>query len=153
MQHKRIPLRNASGETVATVLVDAEDAERFGRWHWHLHTAGYAARMCKRRGRIYLHREILGLAKGDGRMADHINRDRLDCRRANLRIVTPGQNNQNRGPWERGSSGVRGVSWHKGTRKWRVHVNGKHFGLFADIEEAKARAIEVRRSLLTHAND
>jgi hypothetical protein len=35
-----------------------------------------------------LHREVLQLHEGDGLIADHVNRVRLDCRRSNLRILT-----------------------------------------------------------------
>lgn len=42
------------------------------------------------------HRWLLGLSPGDGWVGDHINRDVLDCRRSNLRVVTPAASNLNR---------------------------------------------------------
>jgi hypothetical protein len=46
---------------------------------------------------VKLHREIMGLSRGDPRQVDHINGDCLDNCRQNLRIVTAEQNHQNRG--------------------------------------------------------
>ena len=40
----------------------------------------------------YLHRYIMGLQKGDSRTVDHINFDRLDNRRSNLRVCTHAEN-------------------------------------------------------------
>ncbi|GAH21431.1 unnamed protein product, partial [marine sediment metagenome] len=37
---------------------------------------------------IPMHRQILGLKPGDGKIVDHINRNPLDNRRVNLRIVS-----------------------------------------------------------------
>ena len=43
-----------------------------------------------------LHRYTLGLRKHDGKICDHINRNKLDNRRENLRIVTFTESNMNR---------------------------------------------------------
>lgn len=51
------------------------------------------------------------------------------------------------------TSGVRGVSWHRGTGKWRVYV--KHMGKtysggyfrFKDLDKAEAAAIELRNRI------
>ncbi|MDX3068818.1 HNH endonuclease, partial [Streptomyces sp. ND04-05B] len=45
-----------------------------------------------------LHRWLMDVPDGTGYrlIVDHINRDRLDCRRGNLRLVTPSQSNLNR---------------------------------------------------------
>lgn len=48
-------------------------------------------------------------------------------------------------------SGVRGVRWHKPTRKWRARIkrNGEsiHVGLFATVAEAEAAVIAKRNEL------
>lgn len=136
-------------EVVAHTQVDPADFDMVmavGRWH---RAMGYAAR-----GKGYgirLHRFLLGLEKGDGRQADHINRDRLDNRRCNLRIVSAAENAQNRTPYENKSSRYRGVTWDKRNKKWmvRVKVNGQfhYFGLWDD-EDAAGRVAEVERRRL-----
>jgi len=78
-------------------------------------------------------------------VVDHINRNGLDNRKANLRPVTKSQNNLNRqyiSP-ESSLSKYKGVSWHKNRKKWQVQIcfNGIHkeVGLFDDeIKAAKA---------------
>src|SRR6185295_15306470 len=45
---------------------------------------------------LYLHREIMGLQRGDGLEVDHVDGDCLNNQRGNLRVVTHAQNQQNR---------------------------------------------------------
>ena len=70
---------------------------------------------------------------------DHINRNSLDNRTRNLRWVTPAQNSQNQKP-RKHSSRYRGVSWDRGTRKWRATIavkgKAKYLGIFADEQDA-----------------
>ena len=71
---------------------------------------------------------------------DHINRNRLDNRIANLREVTNKQNHQNKSKPSNNTSGHTGVSWHKRDSKWQAQIahNYKriHLGFFATMEEA-----------------
>ncbi len=71
---------------------------------------------------------------------DHINRNRSDNRRVNLRDVTQKQNMQNASKRSDNTSGHPGVSWHKQHSKWQARImhNQKdiHLGYFTDIEEA-----------------
>ena len=75
---------------------------------------------------------------------DHINRDRLDNRKNNLRIATHQQNTINRSVQSNNISNIPGVSWRKDRNKWRAYiaVNKKQIslGMFKTKEEAiKAR--------------
>lgn len=69
---------------------------------------------------------------------DHINGQRADNRIANLRLATRSQNNGNGKTRSDNSSGFRGVSLHKKTRKWRANLAGNHLGLFPTKEDAVA---------------
>lgn len=87
-----------------------------------------------------MHREILKVA--EGMLVDHINRDGLDNRKANLRPATIAQNNRNRGMWsKRKSSKYKGVNrTRQGRWSAGIKANGKsrYLGTFADeIEAAK----------------
>lgn len=79
---------------------------------------------------------------------DHIDGNRTNNRIENLRQATSAQNNQNRTPT--GSSGIKGVRWHKQSKKWvaSINVNGKsvHLGSFLTIEEAELVANKARQS-------
>ena len=80
---------------------------------------------------------------------DHIDGNRLNNRIENLREATFKQNNQNRKPT--GSSGVKGVVWHKQSKKWvaSICVNRKsvHLGSFENIKDAALAATEAREKL------
>lgn len=93
----------------------------------HISSWGYASSRIK--GKLTLwHRLIVGAKKGE--IVDHINRNKLDNRRENLRIVTRSQNNANvdaRGFYYNGHSYVVEV------RKDKIK---HHIGSFKTIEEA-----------------
>ena len=69
-----------------------------------------------------LHRAVMGLASGDPRLVDHVDRDTLNDRRGNLRICTQQQNLANRVGNHVATSRYRGVSWDKDREKWKANV-------------------------------
>jgi hypothetical protein len=156
-----IPLYQRGGSIVAWAIVDASYYRQASKFRWHRTAQGYAARRDYSQGRpgtmVLMHRDVLGLKKGDPRQGDHKNRNKLDCRKRNLRVVNPGHNGHNimrRGNF---TSQFRGVSWDKKTNKWvaTVHAAGKKHvaGYFTD-ENLAARAVRnLRRELLSHALD
>ena len=85
-----------------------------------------------------MHRMIMG--EPSGLEIDHINGNKLDNRRSNLRACTRQQNKLNRGPYANNKSGMKGVSWHAQTSKWRatIRFNNKitHLGLFNSKDAA-----------------
>ena len=87
-----------------------------------------------------MHRVILGLTRGDGLEADHINGNGLDNRRANLRLANHKDNARNRKIGRNNSSGAKGVCWDRTHQKWlaRIVVDGRSLflGRFDDIERA-----------------
>ena len=123
-------------------LVDDNDYAWLSQNKWLVVGPGYAGRFDRTGSKpklIYMHRAILD-AQSKQRV-DHINANKLDNRRENLRIVTNRQNHQNRTPRrDTSSDGRKGVSWHKHTGKWyaRIMVNGQrvHLGYFKGIEGA-----------------
>lgn len=132
---KEIPLTQGK-----VAIVDDEDFERLSRYKWFYHDQGYAARSAWVNGKrrtIYMHREIMQPPKGA--QIDHVNGDRLDNRRCNLRLVSQQQNNFNSKP-RKGSSKYKGVSWFARDQRWRVQIKvggkTKHLGYFDDEKEA-----------------
>lgn len=88
-----------------------------------------------------LHRFILGCKLHDGKIVDHINRDSLDNRRANLRTCTALQNRMNSVP--RSKTGFKGVRVDRWGYIARITHKGKryYFGTFKTPQEA-ARAYD-----------
>lgn len=155
----RIPLRSRDGCVRAVAIVDLEDAAWASQWVWSL-VNGYAQRsriVDGRRIAVRLHRELLGLMPGDGLDGDHINRDKLDNRRSNLRVVPRGSNVQNVASHRGSSSAYRGVSWVKRDRKWhaKISVYGREtsLGYFEDEAEAAEAARHARLRLMPYAVD
>jgi hypothetical protein len=72
---------------------------------------------------------------------DHIDHNRLDNRKCNLRLCTNQENSRNKGLNLNNTSGVKGVYFDKQLKKWRarITINYKsvHLGIFDDLEEAK----------------
>ena len=87
---------------------------------------------------LFLHRavyaRILGHPILPGLQVDHINRDRLDCRRANLRLATRSQNQANKGLSVNNSSGYKGVNHNQGKYEARIRYADTrlNLGRFAD---------------------
>jgi hypothetical protein len=154
----KLPLYGADGY-VGWADVNAKDFHKFSRYRWNYSRQGYAYRRDYTDGRPgvvwLLHRVIMGLEKGDPRQVDHINGDRLDCRRRNLRIVTRQQQGHNIYRQGDFTSDFRGVSWDKKTGKWVAycHCQGKKHvaGYFKSERKAAKAAKELRLKLLSHA--
>lgn len=132
-------------------IVDDEDYEELNKHKWYAQrraTNYYAVRNVRDgfgKYTLQMHRQILGLIPGDGKICDHINRVTLDNRTSNLRIVNKAGNNRNHNGYSHNTSGHNGVSWNKNRHKWEayVHTNSKcnYLGVFESLEDA----IQARR--------
>jgi len=129
---KLIPLSNGD-----FAKVDDADFEWLSQRKWYLHPKGYAAEMS--RGKFsWMHRLINNTPAGI--QTDHINGDKLDNRRENLRSCTITENNRNRPTPTKNTSGFKGVSWDKRKKNWKVDIRinnkTKYIGNFASKEDA-----------------
>jgi hypothetical protein len=150
---KEIPLSRG-----LKALVDDEDYELVSRFPWRAMRASdgkfYAIGNPSIKGgvprkTVYMHRIILNPPRG--MESDHINGDRLDNRRCNLRVCTRQQNQFNRHPSRGKYSMFKGVFFYKTTGKWMatITMNGKreYLGIFSSETDAamvyNKRAIEL----------
>jgi hypothetical protein len=123
-------------------IVDDDDFEQINAFKWYFHR-GRAIRSPakingKRKGFIWMHREIMKAT--EGQIIDHINNDALDNRKENLRFCTRSENQWNQKLSKRNTSGYKNIYWYKAKKVWRLHFTkfGKlHcFGYFKNIEDA-----------------
>ncbi len=80
----------------------------------------------------------------DGYVIDHINRNGLDNRKANLRLATIAQNAQNAGK-RKNRSGYKGVWFAKEKRKWRAaiwHNNKREYLGYFNSPHCAAKAYD-----------
>ncbi len=106
-------------------IIDAEDIPRVAKRHWYKKAdQNYILSDTKENGklisRIRLHRFLMGLADDDERVVDHINRNSMDCRKANMRIATQSQNCLNRSIRRDNSTGYIGV--HRSAKKYTASI-------------------------------
>jgi hypothetical protein len=125
--------------------VDDEDFKTLATHKWHAYwnprtRSFYAMRKIwgKPQRTVYMARAILNATKGQ--WVDHRNHDTLNNQRFNLRICASSGNCQNSRKRTNNTSGLIGVSWHKGRNKYRAHIQNEgeliHLGLFNDKLEA-----------------
>ncbi len=85
-------LHNDRGEIQGITKISIEDIERVKGYHWTDNGKGYV-RTFVNNSPLYLHRYLTNCP--DGLEVDHINRDKSDNRRENLRIVSHSVNKAN----------------------------------------------------------
>lgn len=95
-------------------IVDSADIVLISGYNWFLHTKGYAYAFKQGRA-IMMHRLILGIVDEKELVSDHINHNRLDNRRANIRACTRSENQRNVRP--AGKSKYLGVTIQDYVRK------------------------------------
>lgn len=102
-------------------LVDDDDFERFGHLTWGETLFGYAVHRNNKEKRTFsLHRLIMG--NPDNMVVDHINGNKKDCRKSNLRICTTRENGYNMPKSHFSTSKYKGVSWDKRDKKWSANI-------------------------------
>lgn len=120
-------------------VIDTEDFEKVKNYCWRKERKDYfiANSRDKTNKIIWLHRVIMD-AK-DNEYVDHINWDKSDNRKSNLRIATKTQNNINIKRKSNNTSGYTGVSVLKnGKYKSSISLNGNkyHLGTFDKLDDA-----------------
>ena len=102
-------------------VVDDEDFEYLSKWKWSYSSSGYAVRQNKGK-LVSMHRQIIKPKKR--LVVDHINGDKLDNTRKNLRICTVSQNCHNSNVHKDSRTGLKGVTFEKQqvNKPWRARI-------------------------------
>lgn len=122
---------------------DLDDYDLIKEYTWYLNGRGYVCAHQYGTGKEMRMHRFLTKAPQD-KQVDHINHNKTDNRRSNLRLVTSSQNNMNRRKQSNSTSGVTGISYYKRYDSWeaKIQINGKqiYLGRYKDKEDAiKAR--------------
>jgi hypothetical protein len=128
-----------------TVLIDLDDVEKAQKYYWGVNTQGYIhSRINGKLTRLHLY-----LLDFPDRKIDHVNRNKLDNRRNNLRLCEQSQNAKNLSIKKNNTSGFPGVNKIKTSGKWRarIMVDRKEISLghFNEFEDAVKARIEGER--------
>ena len=127
-------------------IVDDKDYESLMKYKWCFNSSGYAMTTIKKEEKykaLYLHRYLLSPTKEQ--QVDHVNSNKLDNRRKNLRLCTGVENKRNTSKWKTRvlTSRFKGVHYQKGliSKPWmtqiRIHDQTCHLGTFkTEIEAA-----------------
>ncbi len=126
------------------ILVDDEDYETLNKYSWYIQTNGYVRHDTKNkkvRLMLTMHRLVMKAKKGQ--FVDHINLNKLDNRKSNLRFCTSSQNSIHIPKSRKTKSGFKGVFWYPNnckSRPWQVGIGVKrkylYIGNYATVEEA-----------------
>ena len=125
-------------------LVDNEDFDWLNQWKWSF-DGRYVQRVSKGK-HIRMHRLIMNFPIED---IDHINRNKLDNRRKNLRTVTRTLNLFNKPKQSNNTSGFKGVSWYKRDKRWVAFISKDYkrinLGYFTDAFKASLARKEAEK--------
>jgi len=142
MKHAKIPLSGKYGKG-KFMMVDVEDVQKVAGIKWYVTWNGYAMNRSKTQGRntnLRAHRIIMDTPKGLD--TDHINHDKLDNRKSNLKICTRSENLMNR-------QGAKGYYYNQKRSRWVVDCNSINvfWKQFKTESEAKTFVAEKLSSI------
>lgn len=123
------------------VIIDESDYDHLKTFSWTVYKDGKRLYVCTKMNgkKVKMHRYLLGLTDPNI-SADHINRNGMDNRRANLRPATKSQNGMNRERQLKKKYKYKGVYWHKNRNKYMASIifEGKcyYLGYFKKAKDA-----------------
>lgn len=142
---------NNKKDEVFLVEIDPSDFPTYKKYKWSIYN-GYVQTNIKdvtgRSSTRRLHQILMNPSSGF--MVDHIDLNKLNNRRNNLRICTNAENQRNRVRPANNTSGFKGVYFNKGRNKYASQIrydNKKKFlGYFTSaIDAAKAYDLAAKR--------
>lgn len=125
--------------------ISKEDYDLVSKYEWWTYQSDYTRYVVAyiNGNQTNLHKYIVG--EVDENMSiDHVDRDGLNNTRANLRVVSNTVQNVNQKIRKDNTSGVKGVSFHKPSNKWRVRINYGNVSKCELIEDFDV-AVQLRK--------
>jgi hypothetical protein len=121
-------------------ILDLDDFEKFGQVAWRIGSRGYAAKnQYLGDGKwetSLLHRKVMNAPKGV--LVDHINGNKLDNRKSNLRFANHAENARNNRARKISDAGYKGVYISGNNFRARIRYNNNliNLGTFSSKEDA-----------------
>ena len=127
-----IIIRDKNGNEIAQAKIDNEDVEKVRKYKWYIDKNGYIKTGVN--NKIFLHRYIMNCP--DELVVDHINHDKTDNRKCNLRICSVSENNMN-SKMKNNKLGIRNIFYSKKDKCYvcKIKKNGKTYAKYSkDLE-------------------
>lgn len=119
------------------ILIDLEDIDLVRDYTWSINNDGYVRSKINSKT-VFLHKILIKCQKN--KVIDHINRNKLDNRKSNLRVCSIMENIHNRGLFSNNTSGYNGVCFNPNNKHWRAYITRNkinfHLGNFKNKEDA-----------------
>lgn len=130
-----------------STFIDKDEYELIKNDHWTLSSDGYAISSSGKFKNKRLHRVIMDCVDDNNIIIDHIDRDKLNNRKNNLRIVTNQENSFNQSLRHTNKSGVMGVLWSDDRKKWIARIKHNYtnhtLGYYDSFDIAVRRRLEA----------
>lgn len=138
----RVSLRNSDEK----MICDIEDWNKLKDYTWLLAKNGYAVTHKGKNVNMlsYFHAEVLQRTLGS--VIDHINKNKLDNRKCNLRVTTQQVNSINSTTRKDNTSGVKGVRKRKDTGKWSASITYNHRTIYLGCYDTLKDAVSARKA-------
>lgn len=138
-KYAEIELYDIDGDIKEYALIDSEDIDLIKDYKWGL-SDGYVSN-----SKFYIHRLIMGNYYDiDKKIIDHINREPLDNRKRNLRVVDNSINAVNAGLRSNNTSGITGVSYSSIHESWCAEIGYQGRSIVLGYRRDKDDAIRLR---------
>lgn len=141
--YAEIVLRNKHSEDVGHALIDLDDVQLCKQYKWHMRKLNYVIATVPNGTRasndkVHLHR-LISNCNDPSLIVDHINRDPLDNRKCNLRIVNSQTNSTNNG-----GTGVIQVP----SGRYQAHVMRHYKAIYIGTYDTYEEALQARKEFV-----
>jgi len=129
-------------------IIDKEDFNKICHYTWRENHHGYIETKINHGSkRIFIHRIIMGIENVDWKIeqCDHIDRDKRNNRKSNLRICSFSVNQINKYPRKDNITGTTGITYDKRCKNsWRAYINYNGKRIYSSVVATKEECIKER---------